>query len=194
MLLCYRPTDNADKRDGIIRLYTEYISGLQNNLRDLGIIVMQLVARRVFTENELKYWKQWTFPLDNNHFRHTDIASDTDSVGSSSKKSDHDRSINTQFVQKQVELRLQDICPAILDYPMEFRSILSLCFFPPCAPEVLEQEVKRGVINTIIRSPLLKSVRKVCSLLEDTISAFIDDGQFVKQSLWLVPNAFKSAC
>ncbi len=55
---------NQEKEDYYTNLFLKYSQAYQQDLRAVGIIILQLLKRQVFIEKELKYWLSWNPQLD----------------------------------------------------------------------------------------------------------------------------------
>lgn len=60
LFLIYRQLLNPDREHQLTNDFLAYSYFYQQDLRAIGLILLQLIQRQVFTEKELKYWKTWT--------------------------------------------------------------------------------------------------------------------------------------
>lgn len=50
---------NAEKEEQLTNLFLQYSQAYQQDLKAVGIILLQLVQHHVFTDKEIKHWQSW---------------------------------------------------------------------------------------------------------------------------------------
>jgi hypothetical protein len=54
-----RENINPEREKQMIDLFSQFSASYQNNLRMIGIMILQLFQRQVFTDKEIKFWQTW---------------------------------------------------------------------------------------------------------------------------------------
>jgi hypothetical protein len=161
--------------------FTTYCQGVQANLRDLGIILIQMINRQLFTSDEYNHWKRWKVEVEPNPSGAPIKASRSDSNAPSKREAENalaKRQITETKQQLLMDLPiLKSVHPLVAD-------VLALCFASLSTPTIERQESRKGLSLVSMRFPSLKSYKAVVSSLEDAVVEIIDSGKFVKEDLW----------
>jgi hypothetical protein len=57
--LFLRENINPEREKELVDLFSHFSAQYQNNLRMIGIMILQLFQRQVFTDKEIKFWQNW---------------------------------------------------------------------------------------------------------------------------------------
>jgi hypothetical protein len=137
---------------------------LQVSLRHVGVIVLQLIERRLFTEEESEHWMRW-LPVN--------VSVRENIEGVFSKQ--HLTAVGTQLVS---------ICPLLLQSPPPVAELLALCFIGKLSPKVDSQQSRKGMNSISISFPAWKTLAAIVSKLEDLTIEQNLASKFVKEIEW----------
>ncbi len=158
-----------------------YCQSVQSNLRDLGLIILQMINRRIFTREEYNQWKRWRVATSNSK---NILGSESgDEVGH--HKKDTENAVAKQQIADAKHQLLIDV-PILKSFHPVIGDILALCFASLTNPTVERQESRKGLAVVSIKYAAWKSYKALVSSLEDIVAELIDSGKYVKEDIWLV--------
>lgn len=163
--------------------FTAYCEGIQSNLRDFGIILIQLINRRILTSDEYNYWKRWKVIVEASsaEIKSSHSHSEEDIVAPSKK--DAENALSKQQINETKQQLIIDL-PILKTLHPLITDLLALCFSSLSTPAIQRQESRKGLATVSMRFPAWKGYKALVSSLEDLVADLVDSGKFVKEEGW----------